>query len=137
MNAEPSHTWVGRSIRRVKDPALVRGQGHFTGDLKAKHAVRFVRSSLASGRIVRIGKPAGAVLCFDAGSHLYMYNSGYNPAYSNLSVGIVSKALVLQWAIEHGKTGLDFLRGDEPYKYEWGARDEPIQRLLIRRTDDR
>ena len=23
-------TWVGRSIRRLEDPALVRGQGHFT-----------------------------------------------------------------------------------------------------------
>jgi CelD/BcsL family acetyltransferase involved in cellulose biosynthesis len=31
----------------------------------------------------------------------------------------------------------DFLRGDESYKYEWGARDEPIQRLLVRRTDSR
>ncbi len=29
---------------------------------------------------------------------------------------------------------LDFLRGDEPYKYEWGAVDEPIQRLLVQRT---
>ena len=28
---------------------------------------------------------------------------------------------------------LDFLRGDEGYKYEWGAMDEPIQRLLVRR----
>ena len=26
-------TWVGRSIRRLEDPALVRGQGHFTADL--------------------------------------------------------------------------------------------------------
>jgi CelD/BcsL family acetyltransferase involved in cellulose biosynthesis len=29
---------------------------------------------------------------------------------------------------------MDFLRGNEPYKYEWGARDEPIQRLLVRRS---
>jgi CelD/BcsL family acetyltransferase involved in cellulose biosynthesis len=36
-------------------------------------------------------------------------------------------------AIERGIRRLDFLRGDEPYKYEWGAVDEPIQRLLVRR----
>ena len=36
-------------------------------------------------------------------------------------------------AIADGKRRLDFLRGDEPYKYEWGAVDEPIQRLLVRR----
>ena len=37
-------------------------------------------------------------------------------------------------ALERGLRRLDFLRGDEPYKYEWGAVDEPVQRLLVRRT---
>ena len=40
-------------------------------------------------------------------------------------------------ALESGIARMDFLRGDEPYKYEWGAVDHPIQRLLIRRTDNR
>jgi CelD/BcsL family acetyltransferase involved in cellulose biosynthesis len=26
------------------------------------------------------------------------------------------------------------MRGNEPYKYEWGAKDEPIERLLVQRT---
>jgi carbon-monoxide dehydrogenase large subunit len=47
-------TWVGRSIRRVEDPALVAGQGRFTADLPAAHWVRFVRSAVAAGRIERI-----------------------------------------------------------------------------------
>jgi aerobic carbon-monoxide dehydrogenase large subunit len=55
-------SWVGRSIRRVEDPALVAGQGRFTGDLPAQYWVRFVRSSVASGRIVRIAAPAGAMV---------------------------------------------------------------------------
>jgi CelD/BcsL family acetyltransferase involved in cellulose biosynthesis len=42
-------------------------------------------------------------------------------------------ARLLRQAIEAGKRRFDFLRGDEPYKYEWGATDEPIQRLLVRR----
>ncbi|MET0923861.1 MAG: xanthine dehydrogenase family protein molybdopterin-binding subunit [Xanthobacteraceae bacterium] len=54
--------WVGRSIRRVEDPALVAGQGRFTGDLPAQCWVRFVRSSVASGKIVRIAAPAGATV---------------------------------------------------------------------------
>ena len=53
-------TWVGRSIRRVEDPALVAGQGHFTADLPAAHWVRFVRSQVASGRIERIDAPPHA-----------------------------------------------------------------------------
>jgi carbon-monoxide dehydrogenase large subunit len=56
--------WVGRAIRRLEDPALVRGRGRFTADLPATHFVRFVRSPIASGRIVRIGAPKGiTVIC--------------------------------------------------------------------------
>ena len=53
-------TWVGRSIRRLEDPALVTGRGNFTADLPATHWVRFVRSPVASGRIERIGVPPDA-----------------------------------------------------------------------------
>ena len=52
-------TWVGRSIRRLEDPALLAGQGRFTADLPATHWVRFVRSPVASGRIARIEPPPG------------------------------------------------------------------------------
>jgi aerobic carbon-monoxide dehydrogenase large subunit len=52
--------WVGRAIRRLEDPALVAGRGRFTGDLDSAHWVRFVRSPVASGRIVGIAAPAGA-----------------------------------------------------------------------------
>ena len=79
-------------------------------------------------------RPAAAVLCFDAGNCLYLYNSGYDPEFSSLSVGLVSKALCLQWAIENGKQCIDFLRGNEPYKYDLGAKDQEIYRLLVRRA---
>ena len=49
--------WVGRSIRRLEDPALVAGNGRFTGDLPAARWVRFVRSSVAAGRIRRLPPP--------------------------------------------------------------------------------
>jgi aerobic carbon-monoxide dehydrogenase large subunit len=52
--------WVGRSIRRLEDPALVTGQGRFTADLPAVHWVRFVRSSIAAGKIQSIEAPPGA-----------------------------------------------------------------------------
>jgi CelD/BcsL family acetyltransferase involved in cellulose biosynthesis len=43
-------------------------------------------------------------------------------------------ALYIQRAIEQGRTRIDFMRGNEPYKYQWGAIDEPIGRLLVQRT---
>lgn len=55
-------TWVGRSIRRVEDPALITGRGRFTGDLAAQRWVSFVRSPVASGRIKKITPPPGAMV---------------------------------------------------------------------------
>ena len=54
--------WVGRAIRRLEDPALVRGLGRFTADLPATHWVRFVRSPVAAGEIKSITKPDGAMV---------------------------------------------------------------------------
>ncbi len=53
-------TWVGRSIRRLEDPALVTGHGRFTADLPAAHWIRFVRSPVAAGKIVKIDVPEDA-----------------------------------------------------------------------------
>ena len=97
-------------------------------------------SAMAAEGLIRLfmlrvnRRPAACVLCFDAGSYLYLYNSGYDPEFSSLSVGLVSKALCVQWAIENGMTGLDFLRGDEPYKYDLGAKDQEIYRIRLSRT---
>ncbi len=54
--------WVGRSIRRVEDPALVRGDGRFTADLPAALWVRFVRSPVASGTLRQVVAPPGGLV---------------------------------------------------------------------------
>src|SRR5512132_115301 len=58
--------WVGRAVRRLEDPALVRGQGHFTADAPAAYWVRFVRSPVAAGQLSKIGARAGRMV-FTAG----------------------------------------------------------------------
>jgi CelD/BcsL family acetyltransferase involved in cellulose biosynthesis len=73
----------------------------------------------------------------DGGDALMFYNAGIDPDARDLSPGVVLAAECLRIAIELGKTRFDFLRGNEPYKYEWGAVDEPIQRLLVRRDAGR
>src|SRR4051812_14905007 len=62
-------TWVGRSIRRVEDPALVAGAGRFTADLPASHWVRFVRSPIAAGTIISVAPPPGATVLTAADLH--------------------------------------------------------------------
>jgi hypothetical protein len=66
------------------------------------------------------------------GEYLY-YNAGVDPDARDLSPGVVLVAAYIERALREGITRFDFLRGDESYKYEWGAVDEPIQRLLVRR----
>ena len=54
--------WVGRSIRRFEDPALVRGDGRFTADLPTALWVRFVRSPVASGVLRDVIAPGGGMV---------------------------------------------------------------------------
>jgi len=80
------------------------------------------------------GRRIAAGVTFDDGEAVYYYNAGVDPDARELSPGVVMVARYIRRAIELGRTRLDFLRGDEPYKYEWGAIDSPIERLLVLRT---
>ncbi len=70
---------------------------------------------------------------FDYRDSYLLYNSGYDPAFSHLSVGILNKALSIKEAIGAGKHFFDFLRGTERYKYNLGAEDRAVYRLTVRR----
>ena len=52
------------------------------------------------------------------------------------SPGVTGAGLLIKERIEAGVRRIDFLRGNERYKYEWGAVDEPVMRILVRRTID-
>jgi CelD/BcsL family acetyltransferase involved in cellulose biosynthesis len=71
---------------------------------------------------------------FETDDSLLYYNAGIDPDAFDLSPGVLLTYAYIERALERGLRRFDFLRGDEPYKYEWGAVDEPIQRLLVRRA---
>jgi CelD/BcsL family acetyltransferase involved in cellulose biosynthesis len=78
------------------------------------------------------GHRAASLLNFDYGNSILVYNSGYDPAqFSYLSPGIVVTARCIEHAIALGRGKFDFLRGDEVYKYRFGAQDTKVHRLLI------
>jgi CelD/BcsL family acetyltransferase involved in cellulose biosynthesis len=80
------------------------------------------------------GRRIAAGVTFDDGKVIYYYNAGVDPDARELSPGVVMVARYIERSIRLGRGRLDFLRGDEPYKYEWGAVDEPIERLLVQRV---
>jgi CelD/BcsL family acetyltransferase involved in cellulose biosynthesis len=77
-------------------------------------------------------KVAGAVGFRDRNRFL-LYNSAFDEAYRDLSPGMVLVTELIRSAIEEGRRGFDFLKGDLPYKYRYGARGRRIVRLLLRR----
>ena len=79
------------------------------------------------------GENVAACICFDYGGSYLLYNSGYDPSYSRLSVGLINKALSLQAAIQEGRRTFNFLKGNERYKYNLGGQDEPVYHLTISR----
>ncbi len=100
---------------------------------------RRMATRLAEAGLLRLffmeveGKRVASAWCFDYSSTRFLYNSGYNPGYSHLSVGLLLNAMSLRQAIEEGKGYFDFLRGNEPYKYDLGAKDVQLYRIVIRR----
>ncbi|MDY7032975.1 MAG: GNAT family N-acetyltransferase [Thermodesulfobacteriota bacterium] len=83
----------------------------------------------------RNGTSLASSLCFEYENKTYLYNSGYDPKNSSLSPGIVHVAHLIREAIEAGRMEFDFLRGNEPYKYRFGARDSYIYRMIIKKID--
>lgn len=80
------------------------------------------------------GAQAAAMLCFDYHDEFLLYNSGYDPEqFAQLSPGNVLTAYTIQHAIELGRKRYDFLRGDEIYKFRFGAEPEPVYDLEIYR----
>lgn len=79
------------------------------------------------------GVRVAACICFDYAGAFLLYNSGYDPDYSALSVGLLNKALCIKDAIEEGRRSFYFLRGTERYKYDLGGRDQALYQLVVRR----
>jgi CelD/BcsL family acetyltransferase involved in cellulose biosynthesis len=85
--------------------------------------------------ILKVGdRPIATGLHFETPTDLLYYNAGIDPDARELSPGVLMIYAYVRRALERGIRRMDFLRGDESYKYEWGAVDEPIQRVLVRRA---
>lgn len=92
------------------------------------------RAQVQFGQLTLDGRPVFATVGFDDGVTCYFYNAGMDPDAREISPGVTGSAAYLRDRMEAGRQRFDFLRGDEPYKYQWGAVDEPIHRLLITRA---
>ena len=79
------------------------------------------------------GEKACAYLNFDYANRIWVYNSGLDRKFMDISPGWVLLGHLLQWANEHKRSEFDFMRGNEDYKYRFGAIDRHVLRVQVKR----
>ena len=81
------------------------------------------------------GERVSALCNFLYNGRVWVYNSGIDISkHGHLSLGVVLTAHAIQHGIEQGCHTFDFLRGNETYKYRFGAVDTEIYRYQIKRA---
>ncbi len=79
------------------------------------------------------GQRIAANLNFDYNHKLWGYNAGVNRDFMALYPGWVLLGHVIKWACENQRTEFDFMRGDEDYKYRFGAVNQYVMRVKLTR----
>ena len=98
---------------------------------------RSLANAMSEQKLLRLSilelntSPVAVTMSFDYKNDMYLYNSGYDPHYAQLSVGVISKALCIKDSIERGRKRFDFLKGGEAYKYHLGGHESPIYKCSV------
>jgi CelD/BcsL family acetyltransferase involved in cellulose biosynthesis len=79
------------------------------------------------------GQKAAGYLNFDYLNRIWVYNSGLDRRFMDISAGWVLLGNLLQWANEKKRSEFDFMRGDEDYKYRFGGVDKYVVRTKVMR----
>lgn len=77
------------------------------------------------------GRPAAALYGFLYRGRFLFYQGGFDPAFADLSVGLVTMGLTIRAAIEEGAREYDMLHGAEEYKFLWANRSRRLARLEL------
>jgi CelD/BcsL family acetyltransferase involved in cellulose biosynthesis len=80
------------------------------------------------------GEIRAVLYCFAARGRTLYYAGGFDPEVGRLSPGTVLTGHAIAEAIREGCSEFDFLRGNEAYKYAWGAVDRVNTRLVVTRS---
>lgn len=118
---------------------LMRLEGHkdqFLTDEMAPQMNAIAHALFKSGMLrlafLKVGNDlAAAYFNIDYNNRIWVYNSGLDRKFDKLSPGIVLAGYLLIDAIEKGRSIFDFMRGDEEYKYQFGAQDRFVMRVVV------
>jgi len=112
---------VGAS-EAFQTPAIIAFHREFVQRAAARGWLRLLILSLDN-------VPVAALYGLRYGPTFYFYQSGFDPAYSKYSVGLVMMGLAIKAAIQEGVSEYDLLHGDEEYKFHWACSQRELTRL--------
>jgi CelD/BcsL family acetyltransferase involved in cellulose biosynthesis len=123
LEALHAKRWAGRGEPGVlQDPAVRSMHREAAPQLQAAGLLR-LHALRVDGRI------AAVLYCLAHAGTCHYYIGGFDPAVAAISPGTLLVAHALEQARTEGATEFDFLRGQEAYKYRWGALDRPMWAL--------
>ncbi len=106
-----------------------RGQAGVLADREVRRFHHLAAPALHAAGLLRLSllhiedRVAGVYYGLHHGGRACAYLGGFDPAFGFESPGTVLLGAALDAAVAEGATTFSFLRGQEPYKYEWGATD--------------
>jgi CelD/BcsL family acetyltransferase involved in cellulose biosynthesis len=116
-----------------------QGEAGVLDEEHVRYFHRVAAPALAAAGIARMTlmsieeRVVGAHYGFVHRSTAFAYLGGFDPAFAFESPGTVLMGHAIEAAIAEGCGEFHFLRGQEPYKYEWGAVDRwSLRRILTR-----
>jgi CelD/BcsL family acetyltransferase involved in cellulose biosynthesis len=104
--------WQGRDESPLTDPAM-------QGVLRDFAASALSRGWLRLHVLEAEGAPVAAMLAWRIGDSYAYFNSGFDPAWSQKSIGTVLMSVAIRSAIEEEAREFDFLLGGEAYKHKF------------------
>lgn len=116
-----------------------RGEGGVLADANVRLFHQAAAPALLAAGLARFydmrleGRVVGAYYGLGDGRRAYAYLGGFDPAASFESPGTILIGHAIETAAGEGAREFHFLRGQERYKYEWGARDRWSTRRTLRR----
>ncbi|HET7412688.1 MAG TPA: GNAT family N-acetyltransferase [Pararhizobium sp.] len=108
-----------------------RGENGVLSDPRVLAHLREALPALDAAGLLRLyilgigAETAAALLVFTAKRRSFYYIGGFDPQHAALGLGTILINHAIGEAEREGHRSFDFLRGREPYKYRWGAEDEP------------
>jgi CelD/BcsL family acetyltransferase involved in cellulose biosynthesis len=119
--------WQARGTPGVLDHSSVRAFHH-------RAAARLLARGLLALDVLFLGdRPVAAGYAF-VRSRAYLYLTGFDPSLQGVSLGSLVIWQAIRRALQERREAVDFLRGQEPYKYAWGATDTQTYQLVLSPT---